>query len=233
MQMFKFLNINVKIVTDERVLPSLARSNDEYMAASELLDEGLLEEAEKHARKSLEIKESIEALILLIEILEKQGKDSFEFQKKLIESYPANPETYRRLFLSNFDKNKDDALSYINKAITIMRKGIYYYEKSRLLISMERDIEALASIDQAIKLENRNALFWNMRGTILMKLGRFGDAKESEDVALKLDPRNRDALLNLAKIYISVGDKDKARETLLKIEVRDQEVNDLLNKTLS
>ena len=231
--MFKFSNINLNFVTDDRVLPSLARSNDEYMAASELLDEGMLEEAEKHARKSLEIKESLDALILLIEILEKQGKDSSEFLKKLIESYPANPETYRRLFLSNFDKNKDDALSYINKAITIMRKGIYYYEKSRLLVSMGRDLEALASIDQAIKLENRNTLFWNMRGSILMKLGRFGDAKESEDVALKLDPRNRDALLNLAKIYLSVGERDKARETLMKIEGRDQEVNDLLNETLS
>jgi Flp pilus assembly protein TadD len=98
---------------------------------------------------------------------------------------------------------------------------------------MGRDLEALASIDQAIKLENRNTLFWNMRGSILMKLGRFGDAKESEDVALKLDPRNRDALLNLAKIYLSVGERDKARETLMKIEGRDQEVNDLLNETLS
>ncbi len=220
-------------VTEDRVLPSLARSNDEYMAASELLDEGMLEEAEKHARKSIEIKENIDALILLIEILERQGKDSSEFLKKLVESYPANPETYRRLFLSSFDKNKDDALSYINRAITIMKKGIYYCEKSRLLISMGRDLEALASIDQAIKLENRNTIFWNMRATILMKLGRFGDAKESEDVALKLDPRNREALINLAKIYLSVGEKEKARDALMKIEMRDQEVNDLLNQTLS
>lgn len=220
-------------MTDERVLPSLAKSNDEYMAALELFEDGMLEEAEKHVRKSIQIKENLDALLLLTEILERQGKDSSEVLSKLIQSYPANPETYRRLFLSNFNRNKEDALSYINKAINIMKKGIYYYDKSRLLLSMDRFLEALASIDQAIKIENRNPSYWNMRGVILLKLGRYGDAKEAEEVALKIDPRNRDALLNLARVFIAVGDKDKAREQLMKVENRDQEVNELLQQTLS
>ncbi len=220
-------------MSEDRVLPSLAKSNDEYMAAYELLEDGMLEEAEKHARKSLEIKENIDALILLIEILEREGKETDALLKKLAETYPSNPETYRRLFLSNFSKNKDDALSYINKALTIVKKGIYYFDKSRLLFSMNRDLEALASIDQAIKLEHKNPLFWNMRGEILLKMKKFGEAKEAEEVALKLDPRNRDALINLAKIYLEIGEKDKARDSLLKIEDKDGLVNDLINKTMS
>ncbi len=220
-------------MSEDRVLPSLAKSNDEYMAAYELLEDGMLEEAEKHARKSLEIKENIDALILLIEILEREGKETDALLKKLAETYPSNPETYRRLFLSNFSKNKDDALSYINKALTIVKKGVYYFDKSRLLFSMNRDLEALASIDQAIKLEHKNPLFWNMRGEILLKMKKYGDAKEAEEVALKLDPRNRDALINLAKIYLEIGEKDKARDSLLKIEDKDGLVNDLINKTMS
>ncbi len=220
-------------MSEDRVLPSLAKSNDEYMAAYELLEDGMLEEAEKHARKSLEIKENIDALILLIEIMEREGKETDALLKKLAETYPSNPETYRRLFLSNFNKNKDDALSYINKALTIVKKGVYYFDKSRLLFSMNRDLEALASIDQAIKLEHKNPLFWNMRGEILLKMKKFGEAKEAEEVALKLDPRNRDALINLAKIYLEIGEKDKARDSLLKIEVKDGLVNDLINKAMS
>jgi tetratricopeptide (TPR) repeat protein len=220
-------------VTEDRVLPSLAKSTDEYMSAQELADDGFLEEAEKHARKSLQIKKNIEAMILLIDILERQGKDSSEFLKMLQEEYPANPETYRRLFLSSFNSNKEEALSYINKAINIMKKGLYYYDKSRLLLSMDRVMESLASIDQAIKLENRNPQYWNQRASVLLRLGRTSDAKESCDVSLKLDPRNRDALIILSKIFLNSGEKEKARESLMKIEERDDEVKKLFDQTLS
>lgn len=220
-------------MSEDRVLPSLAKSTDEYMAASELAEDGYLEEAEKHARKSIEIKKSIEALILLIDILERQGKDSKSFQKTLVEDYPANPDTYRRLFLSNFGSNKEQALSYINKAINLMKKGIYYYDKSRLLYSVERYLEALASVDIAIKMENRNTSFWNQRAEVLLKLQRVNDAKESCEVSLKIDQRDRKALYLLAKIYLDTGEKEKGRDLLLKIDDRDDEIKKLLDQTLS
>lgn len=219
-------------MSEDRVLPSLMKSNDEYMAALELKEDGYLEEAEKHALKSLEIKENVEALLLIVDILEKQNKDSSQYIRKLLEDYPLNPETYRRLYLSNFEKNKEDALTYINKAIGIMRKGIYYEDKAKLLLSMKRYIESLASIDQAIKLENRNSRFWTLRGSILIELGRLADAKEAEDVAVKLDPRNDAALKLLAKIFLATGDKNRARETLLKIENKDEEVTRMLEESL-
>lgn len=219
-------------MTDDRVLPSLAKSTNEYMSALELMEDGFLEEAEKHARKSLQIKKNIDAYLLLIDILEKQGKDSSEFKKTLLEEYPANPETYRRLFLSDFKSNKEDALSNINKAINLMRKGIYYYDKARLLFSMERFIESLASIDQAIKIENKNPLYWTQRAKTLIKLDRTSDGKESCDVALKIEPLYRDALILSAKIYLDAGEKERAREAILKIQDRDEEAVKLLEKTM-
>ncbi|MCL5930649.1 MAG: hypothetical protein M1123_05145 [Candidatus Thermoplasmatota archaeon] len=220
-------------MSEDRVLPSLAKSTDEYMAAYELFNDGYLEEAEKHARKSIEIKNNIDALILLIDILERQNKDSSSYQKMLVENYPTNPDTYRRLFQSNFTSNKDDALTYINKAINLMKKPIYYYDKSRLLYSMERHLEALASVDMAIKMENRNPSFWNLRAEILVKLNRVNDAKESCEVSLKIDQRNRNAIVTLSRIYINLGEKVTARDLLLKIDERDEEIKKLLEETIS
>ncbi|MEM0135136.1 MAG: hypothetical protein QXU18_07925 [Thermoplasmatales archaeon] len=220
-------------MSEDRVLPSLAKSTDEYMAAFELANDGYLEEAEKHAKKSIEIKENIDALILLIDILERQNKDSSSYQRMLLEDYPLNPETYRRLFQSNFTSNKEEALTYINRAINLLKKPNYYYDKSRLLYSTGRYLEALASVDMAIKMDNRNTAYWNQRAEVLLKLQRINDAKESCEVSIKIDQRNRDAIITLSRIYISSGEKEKARDLLLKIEERDDEVKKLLEETIS
>ncbi len=220
-------------MSEDRVLPSLAKSTDEYMAALELSEDGYLEEAEKHARKSIEIKKNIEAIILLVDLLERQGKNSSEYQKLLLDEYPANPDTYRRLSLSNFDTNKEESLSYINKAIGLLKKSVYYYDKSRLLFSMDRNLESLAAIDIAIKADNRVPSYWTQRAVILLKLQRNNDAKESCEVAMKIDQRDRNAIVVLSRIYIDSGEKERARDILLTVENRDEEVKKLLQEAMS
>ncbi|MCL4334240.1 MAG: hypothetical protein M1290_07415 [Candidatus Thermoplasmatota archaeon] len=220
-------------MSEDRVLPSLAKSTDEYMAAFELSEDGYLEEAEKHAKKSIEIKKNIDALILLIDLLERQNKDSSAYRNMLVEEYPTNPDTYRRLFLSNFNSNKEEALSDINRAINLLKKPVYYHDKARLLLSMGRYLEALASVDLAIKMESRNKSYWNLRAEILVKLQKINDAKESCEVSLKIDQRDRDAIVTLSRIYIDSGEKEKARELLLRVERRDEEIKRLLEECIS
>ncbi|MEM4055684.1 MAG: tetratricopeptide repeat protein [Thermoplasmatales archaeon] len=220
-------------MSDDRVLPSIAKSIDEYMAAVELEQDGYLEEAEKHARKSLEIKRNIDAMIILIDILEKQGKDSSEWRKVLLEEYPTNPETYRRLFLSSFDSDKEAALSFINKAITLLKKPQYYHDKALLLYSMGRYIEAIASIDIAIKAEPKNPLFWGLRAKILYSMGKISESLEACEASLRLNARDRDSLLISAKIFLELGEKEKARERLLRIDSVDEEVKKLIEMSLS
>jgi FimV-like protein len=79
---------------------------------------------------------------------------------------------------------------------------------------MERYLEALASVDQAIKMENKNAKYWALRSEILLKLGRLDDARISGDLSLKLDQNCRDARIALARLYLALGDKKEAREIL-------------------
>ena len=151
----------------------------------------------------------------------------------LLEEYPINPDTYRRLFLSSFNSNKEEALSYINRSINLLKKAVYYFDKSRLLYSMERYLEALASVDTAIKMESRNTSYWNQRAEVLMKISRVNDAKESCEVSLKIDQRDRNALVLLSRIYLNSGEKEKAKELLLKIENRDEEIKKLLEESIS
>lgn len=221
-------------MTDGPILPSTAKSQDEYMAALELYEDGYFEEAKKHAIRSIEIKESLEALSLLIDIMLKLNEDPTEFLKKLKESYPNNPETYREFFKYYLTKDKDMALSYINKAISIYKNSKYYHDKAKLLFEMGRYMEALASIDQAIKIENRNAKFWALRAEILLKLDRLEDAKISGDVSLKLDFKSRDARVAMAKVFLALGDKTEAREILsgiIEME-NDEEVKKLFDETI-
>jgi Putative Zn-dependent protease, contains TPR repeats len=201
-------------MADGSSLPSVAKSQDEYMAALELYEDGYYDEAKKHALKSLEIKENFDALSLLVDIAIKKGEEAEEYLKKLSELYPSNPETYRTYFRYYFSKDKELALSYINRAISIIKNPKYYYDKAKLLFSMERYLEALASVDQAIKMENKNAKYWALRSEILLKLGRLDDARISGDLSLKLDQNCRDARIALARLYLALGDKKEAREIL-------------------
>jgi len=201
-------------MADGPSLPSVAKSQDEYMAALELYEDGYYDEAKKHALKSLEIKENFDALSLLVDIAIKKGEEAEEYLKKLSELYPSNPETYRTYFRYYFNKDKELALSYINRAISIIKNPKYYYDKAELLFSMERYLEALASVDQAIKMENKNAKYWALRSEILLKLGRLDDARISGDLSLKLDQNCRDARIALARLYLALGDKKEAREIL-------------------
>ena len=98
---------------------------------------------------------------------------------------------------------------------------------------MGRYLEALASVDTAIKMESRNTSYWNQRAEVLMKIARVNDAKESCEVSLKIDQRDRNALVILSRIYLNSGEKEKAKELLLKIENRDEEIKKLLEESIS
>ncbi len=221
-------------MTDGPTLPSTAKSQDEYMAALELFEDGYLEEAKKHALKSLEIKENFDALSLLVEILIKLGEDALPYLNKMKESYPNKPETYRSFFKYYMGSDKEAALTYINKAISIYKNPEFYYDKSKLLMGMERYLEALASVDQAIKLENRNAKYWALRAELLLKLNRLDDAKISGDVSLKLNNNCRDARIVMAKLFLALGDKKEAREILTGIQdfEKDEEAKKLFDEAI-
>jgi Flp pilus assembly protein TadD len=62
-------------------------------------------------------------------------------------------------------------------------------ERAIILASLKRFDEALAAIDEAIRLRVNNPQVYNNRGEILARLSRVEESVQSFDAALKLDPR--------------------------------------------
>lgn len=74
------------------------------------------------------------------------------------------------------------------------RKNDQFYEawreKSRMLaFFLHQDSEALASINQAIKLNQNDFVLYLLQGDILMRLKRYSDAVEAYNQAIRLNPQ--------------------------------------------
>jgi tetratricopeptide (TPR) repeat protein len=70
--------------------------------------------------------------------------------------------------------------------------------------------EAVATIDQAIRLDAANALFHYHRGIALRVLGRFDDALESATQATRLQPNWPEAFVNLGFVRTGQGRQEEA-----------------------
>ncbi len=53
--------------------------------------------------------------------------------------------------------------------------------------------EALSIFEQVLLLDGNNPDVWNYKGAALRSMGRYNEANECFDRALKIDPRDRNA----------------------------------------
>jgi len=76
-----------------------------------------------------------------------------------------------------------------------------FYRRGSTLLSLQRNHEALDSLERAIEIDPNQANFWSKRGITLEKLGRNQEAIASYEKALLLDSsheiarQHREALL--------------------------------------
>ncbi len=95
--------------------------------------------------------------------------------------------------------------------------------------------EALDALETAIKLRKDFVEAWVLRGIILRDLKRFKDALIAFDTAIEIQISNDDyndyeLMLEKAKTYIEMGDKNKARriiDMVKEINPEDDELKDL------
>ncbi len=84
--------------------------------------------------------------------------------------------------------------------------------------------EALAVYKTMLKTEPNNAELWNQVGYAQEMQHAYGAAFKSYRKALALDPRLKEAHLNLAMLYKKTGEKDKAEDSLRQVmEIEFQE----------
>jgi Tfp pilus assembly protein PilF len=113
-------------------------------------------------------------------------------------------------------------------------KELPYYNLARLCAMREDYEKALIYVDNAIKLNGRMAMAFNLRGVILQKQGRQDDAIDSFAQAVKLVPDDVSFNFNLGEAYFQNKEWKRAGEVFEKIapQVTDPEMRDRLNSYL-
>lgn len=133
-----------------------------------------------------------------------------------------------------FDKaisiNPDIAIAYYARGLALRDWGKYpealasfdqatqkndklyeaWREKSRMLaFFLHQDSEALASINQAIKLNQNDFALYLLQGDILARLKRYSDAVEAYNQAIRLNPKPN-SYISRGEVRFQMGDKQGA-----------------------
>ena len=109
----------------------------------------------------------------------------------------------------------DEAIEIIKKKIaTVGPRGtdliIDLYEKAK------RFQEALVLVDALLAKPNNlnNTKYHNLRGRLLMEMGKMGEAKKSLEKADELAPKNLQRMENMSTVYLETDEPDKAVSTM-------------------
>lgn len=92
-----------------------------------------------------------------------------------------------------------------------------YFNLAGIEIARKNLKGALSYIELAIEKRKSFALAYNRKGLILRDLGDMDGAEESFRKAVNLSPEDPEFCCNLAEILIKKGEKDEAKEILLKV----------------
>lgn len=97
----------------------------------------------------------------------------------------------------------------------------FYYGQNKL-------DQALDYVRESIQKKNGPAAAYNLQGVILNQMGRYAEALESFQYALRLSPNDLSLNVNLGIAYINNKEFGKARELLEKIlpSIQDQALKD-------
>jgi tetratricopeptide (TPR) repeat protein len=113
-------------------------------------------------------------------------------------------------------------------------KELPYYNLARLYFTKQEFEKAHACVNNAIKLNNRFALAYNLLGLILEGQNNLYGALESYKMAVKIVPDDVNFNFNLGAAYFKTDDLGRAAEVLEKIapQVTDLDMKEKLNSYL-
>jgi tetratricopeptide (TPR) repeat protein len=108
-----------------------------------------------------------------------------------------------------------DAVEAFRRAATL-RPGdpVIHYRLAITQRSLRRHEEALASADEAVRLDAQTSRYHRLRGELLLDLGRRPAATEAFRRALEADGGDARSLRHLGRIAAEAGDADEAKRLL-------------------
>jgi tetratricopeptide (TPR) repeat protein len=113
-----------------------------------------------------------------------------EISPKYIEAW-----TEKANVLNSLNRNQE-ALSVINSALKIANGPKIQITKGIILISLEREKDALFCFKKALELDKNSVEAWNQSGLVLIKLEEYDAALNSFNNAIYCEQDNFEALLN-------------------------------------
>lgn len=108
-----------------------------------------------------------------------------------------------------------EARAVLERALDVEPESAVAYEVMALVALRAGDWRSTSEhARRAVALDDSLSLAWNYLGGALYNLGRPGEAIEAWEESVLRDPRNFDALFNLAVVAGEMGDVERARRAL-------------------
>ncbi|HEY5951724.1 MAG TPA: DUF4388 domain-containing protein [Kofleriaceae bacterium] len=91
------------------------------------------------------------------------------------------------------DGDAETALDLLEQSIKLRKTARSYLERARALQRLQRIDEAVAAVDEAIKMNGTYAPAYEQKGMILWSAQRYSDARPALEKYLELEPQGRSA----------------------------------------
>ena len=157
------------------------------------------------------------------------GLDAIEILEKYCQSDTTQVHYWTALASASFTANiHKDAFKYIDKALEINpRSATVYYTKARLVNEIYQDNNrSIQLLDTAIKLNNRNLLYFQYRGRCLQAKGEYKKARQDYAQTIKLGSKNQTVYRNYAVLLSRTAQSEQALTYIKKaIELAPTKIN--------
>lgn len=192
----------------------------EVERADNLIDIGRYAEAEPLLRRVLAADpEHLEALRSLAHLLycdDRMG-EATEVAELLVARHPNAAAGHRRLAWLRLDADQHDAAErHARRAVELAPHTAESWVVLGHILSLlpQRDAEALAAADEAVRLDPQSSRGYEVRALAHRVRLRWSDAEDALTEALARAPHSADNQANLARVKLRLGHVDEAAELL-------------------
>jgi protein O-mannosyl-transferase len=179
-----------------------------------LLNEGRLDEAEKHFEMAIEIKPDYSAAYnnmgLVLASLGKLHEAVSRYNKALkINQNDGKAHDNLGIAFANMGRF-DEAMKHFQEALRINPENADAYNNMGSLLARQGKVnEALGYFERSLQLDGDHAMANNNMGVALANLGRLDEAADHFAKALSISPDNRDAYNNLIAVLKKINNTKK------------------------
>lgn len=206
--------------------------------------DGKLDKARKEARACLEMYPGFaDAHLLLARLDYIDGEVAAALQE--IDAACAGFAQFEAFYLQRYQENmnqlrdrrlrQEEYVHSLNE--TLSRSGMTQSEKARIEAQIQMETQEMNNLDLRLRepapsVRDLPAEYRFVRGNILFKLRRLGEARDAYQAAIRADPRHGNAYNNLINLFYVSGDGNSARQLIALAEKNGVAVNEKLKQAV-